>query len=62
MSSTNTSPRRTRDRVAIAVVIGILTFALVNMTTDTNQGLGAGVVMTIITWLLTEPRKQKSEK
>lgn len=60
MSNTSTSGRSTRERIAISVVIGVLTFFMVNMTTDSNQGLGAGVVVTIIVWLLTEPRKNKS--
>ena len=62
MSKTSAPVRSTRERVAISVVVGILTFMLVNMTTENDQGLGAGVVVTIIVWLLTAPRKSSEEK
>lgn len=62
MSNASGPVRSTRERVALSVVVGILTFFLVNMTTESDQGLGAGVVVMIIVWLLSAPKEKKSEQ
>jgi len=51
----------TRDRLAISLAIGVLTFVLMNMTGHNGQALGAGVVVTIVVWLLTGAGKKKQE-
>lgn len=53
--------KNTRERVAVSVLLGILVFALVSTSSQGGNGVGAGVIVAIIVWLLTAP-KEKSEK
>lgn len=51
----------TRDRAAISLAVGVLTFVLMNMIGRNGQALGAGVVLTIVVWLLIGSSEKKSE-
>jgi len=50
----------TRDRAAISVAVGVLTFVLLSMMGRNNTALGAGFVVTIVVWLLIAPRDKNS--
>jgi hypothetical protein len=62
MSKASTRARSAVQRVAIAALVGAIAFVLVNMTTESDQGLLVGIVASILAWLITAPSEQKSEK
>jgi hypothetical protein len=62
MSSSNTPQRSTGQRVTIALVVGILAFAIVKIATDSNLQLPAGVGAGILAWLITAPEEKKEEQ
>jgi hypothetical protein len=62
MSSSNAPTRSTGQRVTIALVVGILAFAIVKIATDSNLQLPAGVGAAILAWLITAPEEKKEEK
>jgi len=52
----------TRDRAAISLAVGVLTFVLMNMIGHSGQALGAGVVLTIVVWLLMGSSEKSEDK
>ena len=53
--------KSTRERVGVSLLVGVLAFALISTNSKNGTGLGAGVVVAIVVWLLTAPREKKSE-
>jgi hypothetical protein len=52
----------TRDRAAISLAVGVITFVLMNMIGRNGQALGAGVVLTIVVWLLIGSSEKSEDK
>jgi hypothetical protein len=62
MSKSGGSGGSTRDRAAISIAVGVLTFVLLSMMGRNNTAVGAGFVVTIVVWLLIAPRDKNAEK
>jgi hypothetical protein len=62
MSSSSAPTRSTGQRITIALVVGILAFAIVKLATDSNLQLPAGVGAGILAWLITAPPKAEEKK
>jgi hypothetical protein len=64
MSSSSAPTRSTGQRLTIALVIGILAFAIVKIATDSNLQLPAGIGAGVLAWLITAPPRteEKSPK
>jgi hypothetical protein len=59
MSSSSAPARSTGQRITIALVIGILAFAIVKIATDSNLQLPAGIGAGVLAWLITAPPNTK---
>ncbi|MBX6750775.1 MAG: hypothetical protein IRY85_14070 [Micromonosporaceae bacterium] len=59
MSSSSAPTRSTGQRVTIALVVGILAFAIVKIATDSHLQLPVGVGAGVLAWLITAPPKEE---
>jgi hypothetical protein len=62
MSSSSAPTRPIRERITIAVVVGILAFAVVAIVTDSNLQLPAGIGAAILAWFATAPSGTEESK
>jgi hypothetical protein len=62
MSKTSsTSGRKPFERATIAVIVGIIAFAIVKIATDSNLQLPVGIGAGILAWLITAPPSSKEK-
>jgi hypothetical protein len=60
--SSSTTGRKPIQRAGIAIIVGILAFAIVRIMTDSNLQLPAGIGAGILAWLITAPPKDDEKK